>query len=85
MPCSALRQRDLADLAAEPLDRRQGRLEDLAHAGVDAVSRELAGHAEAQALQILAVGRLIPPSIPTEVESQRIAALQRPPAARPHR
>ena len=44
-----VRQRDLGDLAAELLDQRQRRLEDLAHAGVDRVVGELARDAEAQA------------------------------------
>ena len=67
-----VRQVDLDDLAAEPLDRLQGPLEDVARTPASITSpAELRRDAEAQALQVLAVGQpAIPPSSPTEVESQ---------------
>ena len=75
MPCSAWGSGDLCDLAAEPLDRLQGRLEDLAHAGLDPVPASSRGTAEAQPLQILAVGRLDPALDPDRGRVAGVAAL----------
>ena len=78
-----VRQGDLGDLAAELLDPRQRRLEDRAHAGVDRrLGRAPPGTPKRSPVEVLAArAATMPPSIPTEVESQRVAALQRPPSS----
>ena len=55
-PVRRVRQLGLGDLAAELLDQRQRPLEDLAHAGLDPLRLAASsfGHAEAQALEVLA-------------------------------
>ena len=76
-------QRDLGDLAAEALDLGQGRLEDLAHAGVDVVARRArSGTPKRRPARSSRPGSATPPSSPTEVESSgsrpcRIAEQQR--------
>ena len=71
-----VRQRRLGDLAAKSLDRRQRRLEDRPHAGLDPVAPKLARHREAQPAQVLATGRPHPALDPDRGRVARIAALQ---------
>ncbi len=56
-PVLGVGQADLGDLAAELLDLRQRRLEDLAHAGLDRIAGQVARDAEAQPVEVLAVGQ----------------------------
>ena len=70
-------QRGLGDLAAEPLDRRQRRLEDLAHAGSIASRASSAGTPKRRPFRSSRLGDAHPALDPDRGRVAGVAALQR--------